>query len=105
MTQFDVYMNPSRSTKKAYPYLLDIQSEIVSEISPRIVLPLARRSEFKEQAMKKLTPMITYDNEKLLIMTPQISAVPVKILKKPLGSLAHFRDEIIASLDFAISVI
>jgi len=103
MPQFDVYLNPSRSTKKAYPYLVDIQSEIVSEIATRIVLPLARRSELKEQEMKKLTPVVSYDNEKLLIMTPQISAVPAKILMKPLGSLAHFRDEIIASLDFAIS--
>lgn len=103
MAQFDVYLNPSRSTKKAYPYLLDIQSEVISEIATRIVLPIARLSELKEQEMKKLTPVIEYLDEKLLIVTPQISAVPAKNLTNPLGSLAHLRDEIIASLDFALS--
>ena len=27
MPQFDVYANPSASTKRMYPYLLDIQSD------------------------------------------------------------------------------
>jgi toxin CcdB len=103
MAQFDVYQNPSKASRKYYPYLVDIQSPYISEIATRIVLPLGHASFFNDEAMTKLTPEITYENEQLLLLTPQISSVPSKLLKKPIGSLIHFREQIINSLDFAIA--
>lgn len=32
MRQFDVYANPSKTTRKAYPFIVDIQSDIISGI-------------------------------------------------------------------------
>ena len=103
MAQFDVYINPSRATRKAYPFLLDVQIPMISEITTRIVLPLGELQNFKNEYMKILTPVIEYKGEKLILVTPQISAVPSKILQEPVGSLKDFRDEIIAALDFAIT--
>ncbi len=103
MAQFDVYNNPSKNTRDAYPYIVDIQSPLISEIVTRIVIPLGRLSHFKNEQMKGLTPEITYDGEQLLLLTPQIASVPINTLKKPVGSLSHFRDEIIAAIDFAIT--
>ena len=103
MAQFDVYNNPSKTSRKYYPYLVDIQSPYISEIATRMVLPLGYASFFKNEAMTKLTPEITYENKILLLLTPQISSVSAKLLKKPIGSLVHFREQIINSLDFAIS--
>jgi toxin CcdB len=103
MSQFDVYKNPSRKTKDAYPYILDIQHSLISDISTRIVIPLGRLSHFKDEKMQGLTPDIEYDGEKLLLLTPQITSIPSKQLQDPIGSLSHFRDEIISSLDFAIT--
>lgn len=103
MAQFDVYENPSKTSKKFYPYLVDIQSPHISEIATRIVLPLGRASLFKNESMKRLTPEIIYLNEDLLLLTPQISSIPAKLLKNPVGSLLHFRERIIDSLDFAIA--
>ncbi|MGH1471813.1 MAG: CcdB family protein [Cellvibrionaceae bacterium] len=37
------------------------------------------------------------------MLTPKIASVPVKTLKNSIGSLIHLRDEIIASIDFAIT--
>ena len=53
--------------------------------------------------MKTLTPVIEYKGERLVLVTPQISAIPSKALKEPVGSLEYFRDEVIAALDFAIT--
>ena len=103
MAQFDVYKNPSKQTKKHYPYILDIQSPYISEIATRIVVPLGYASLFKHEAMTNLTPEISFEDEKLLLLTPQISSVPSKILKDPIGSLSHFREQIINALDFAVS--
>ncbi|GAB3375546.1 CcdB family protein [Spongiibacter taiwanensis] len=103
MAQFDVYENPSVNTRTAFPYLVDVQSPVIEDISTRIVVPIGKLQSFKNQAMTKLTPEINYDGERLLLLVPQIAAIPAKYLKAPIGSLAHFRDDIIAAVDFAIT--
>nr|WP_299243677.1 CcdB family protein [uncultured Halomonas sp.] len=103
MAQFDVYANPSRVSKSHYPYVVDIQSPHISALATRIVIPLGRRIAFQNEAMQGLTPEISYADEVFLLLTPQASSIPVKQLKEPIGSLAHFRDQIIAAFDFAIT--
>jgi toxin CcdB len=39
--QFDVYRNPDASTRSRFPYLLDIQSDLLDSLSTRVVVPLA----------------------------------------------------------------
>lgn len=72
-------------------------------MATRIVIPLGKRSHFKNEPIDRLTPAVEYEGEKLLLLTAQIASIPAKALKNPVGSLAHFRDEIIGSLDFAIT--
>jgi toxin CcdB len=103
MRQFDVYANPSKATRNAYPFIVDIQSNIISDIATRIVVPLGRKVDFKNEELKGLTPAVTYEGEDLLLLIPQIASMPTKALKDPVGSLKHLRDEIIAALDFAIT--
>ena len=82
---------------------MDIQSTIISDIATRIVVPLGRKSDFKNEALEKLTPIIDYEGEELLLLVPQIASIPEGLLKNPIGSLMHLREEILAALDFAIS--
>jgi len=103
VAQFDVYRNPNRNTRSLFPYIVDVQSPIISEISTRIVVPLGTLKNFKNESMKGLTPEIEYNGETLLLLIPQIASIPSKTLNRPIGSLSHFRDEIIAALDFAIT--
>ncbi|MFA7555901.1 MAG: CcdB family protein [Spongiibacteraceae bacterium] len=103
MPQFDVYINPSKNTRSAFPYIVDIQNPVISDIATRIVIPLGRIKDFKNKKMQGLTPELNYDGEQLLLLTPQIASIPVKLLKNPVGSLSHFRDEIIAAMNFAIT--
>lgn len=103
MKQFDVYINPSLSTRDTFPYIVNIQNPVISEIATRIVIPLGKISYFKNEEIKGLTPVVEYEREKLLLLTAQITSIPTKKLKNPVGSLSHFSDEIIASLDFAVT--
>jgi toxin CcdB len=103
MAQFDVYQNPSPNTRHLYPYIVDIQNPVIADISTRIVVPLGVMKSFKNTNMKGLTPEIEYNGERLLLLIPQIASIPSKILKNPVGSLEHFRDDVIAALDFAIT--
>ena len=103
MAQFDVYSNPSKQTKKAYPYILDIQNELISDIATRIVVPLGDTKKLKNEELKNLTPKVEFKEKELLVLIPQISSIPSNILKEPVGTLSHLRDEIVAALDFAIT--
>lgn len=103
MAQFEIYKNPSKNTRAAFPYFVDVQNPVISEIATRVVVPLGRLDVFQNEMMTKLTPEIDFGGDKLLILIPQIASMPASILKKPVGSLSHLRDEIIAALDFAIT--
>jgi len=103
MAQFDVYKNPSRHSCNAYPYLLNIQHDFLTDLTTRIIIPLGRLSHFQSEKLRGLTPEVEYEGESLLLLTPQIASMPAKQLKDPIGSLSHLREEIIASLDFAVT--
>ncbi len=53
--------------------------------------------------MDGLTPLIEYENEQYILLTPQVSSMPAKLLRNPVGSVESLRDEIIAAIDFAIT--
>lgn len=103
MAQFDVYANPSRTSSAFYPYVVDIQNPQLSDLATRIVIPLGKLGAFGGQALKGLTPEISFNDEKLLLLTPQISSMPTKHLNDPVGTLSHFRDQIVRALDFAVT--
>ena len=92
MAQFDVYPNPSKTSKAHYPYLVDIQSSLLNELVTRIVIPLGTRSAFAGETLQGLTPEISFKDQEFLLLTPQISSVSEKHLKNPVGSLSHFRN-------------
>jgi toxin CcdB len=103
MAQFDVYDNPSKSSRKVYPYILELQNDVISEIATRIVVPLADNRYMSSEEFKGLTPKVNYNDKELLILIPQIASMSTRSLKNPVGSLSHLRDEIISALDFAIT--
>jgi len=103
MSQFDVYINPSKKSREAYPYIIDIQNALISDIATRIVIPLGKLSHFRNEQMNGLTPLIEYENTQYILLTPQIASMPLKLLKNPVGSISSLRDQIIAAVDFAIT--
>ncbi|MFW2134466.1 CcdB family protein [Ectothiorhodospira haloalkaliphila] len=44
MAPFDVYPNPSKVSQAHYPYLVDAQSSLLSDLATRIVIPLGKSS-------------------------------------------------------------
>ena len=103
MAQFDVYENPNTQTRTAYPYILDMQHSLIEDIATRIVVPLGDVKQFKNEELKGLTPKVEFEGENLLVLMPQITSMPTKALRNPIGTLSHLRDELIAALDLAIT--
>ena len=63
MAQFVAYKNPNSRTKKLFPYLLDIQSNLLDDIRTTIVIPLSPESLSGNAAISKLSPKIDIEGK------------------------------------------
>ena len=103
MAQFTVYENPNRTSKKIYPYLLDIQPNLLDELRTTVVIPLCPIALADNAAITKLCPVFEIDNKRYIAFTQQIAGVDRKAIGKEVCDLSHYRTEIVAALDFIIS--
>jgi toxin CcdB len=103
MAQFEIYINPSQKSREAFPYIVDIQHPIINDLATRLVIPLANADILSSQAMKKLTPVIEYNDREYLLMTPQLTSMPKRLLNQSVGTIELQRHHIIDALDFAIT--
>lgn len=103
MQQFSVYKNKNTNTRKEYPYLLNIQSDLLDELKTVVVIPFIKQSTFKQKPIKYLMPIFTIEGKECVLLTPQIAGIPRNQLGTVVENLAHFRSEIIGAIDFMIS--
>lgn len=103
MPQFSVHKNTNADTKSAVPFLLDVQSDLISELGTRVVVPLYTASAMKGKTLKTLTPVFDIDGEQYVMVTPQLAGIAKKHLGVSIADLSTHRNEIIAALDFLIT--
>jgi len=103
MCQFSLYLNEDSSSNEAYPFFIDIQNSLLSNLNSRIVIPLSPYAELRNNEAKKLCPVIRLDDSEFVLLTNQITSVPKSILKTEVASLENFRYKIFAAVDMLIS--
>jgi toxin CcdB len=103
MSQFSLYQNNDKNTSTAYPYFVDVQSEMLDTLNTRLVIPLTPIDMLDKKAPSHLCPVIHIDEGDFVILTHQMASVPTKILDEPVNELSIFRNEIIAAIDFLIT--
>jgi toxin CcdB len=96
MAQFDVH-RASRSA--APPYFVILHSELLRLADTVVVAPLHAVGQRVFPRIPRLFPPVTFNDEKLVLVVPQIGAVRKTFLGPVIGSLADRRDDIIAALD------
>ena len=100
MARFDVYPNPG-SHANSTPFLLDVQSNLLDGLESRMVVPLRSLAQFANVKLPaQLTPVLTIQGKDFLLETPKMGAVPGRILKTPIASVADQHAQITAALDF-----
>ena len=93
MARFSVFANPDGPG-----FLLDVQADLLANLNTRVVVPLIPLDEAPVPA-RTLNPIFQVEGVTVVMVSQFLAAVPEKILKKPLGSLDGFRQEITAALD------
>ena len=99
MAQFDVYKNLNENNNKIIPYLIDVQHEIVGNLSTKVVIPLST----VEKENKFIAPAFVINNQNVILLTTQIAAISTNFIGTKVCSLEHKRDEILSSIDFLIT--
>ena len=102
MVQLDVHRNPNPETEDLFPFLLDVQSDLLDPFATRVVIPLARASAMPLPA-RHLNPVFEVAGERVVLSTAELAGVPRQALGERLDSLGRQRDEILRALDFLLT--
>jgi len=103
MAQFTLYKNEDSSSNKTYPYFIDVQNTLLSDLNSRLVIPLSPHEALNNTDAKRLCPVIHLDEGNFVLLTHQMTSVPKSILKTEVTLLENFRYEILAAIDMLIS--
>ncbi|MEO1028484.1 MAG: CcdB family protein [Pseudomonadota bacterium] len=100
MARFDVYRFP----KQSVPLVVDVQAEILDQLASRVVIPLVLVSLAREEALPRLKPILSIEGRDYLLMTTDISALPISRLGERVTNIEDpYRDEITKALDFLLT--
>ena len=103
MAQFFAYKNSNPGTRKQYPYLLDIQSDLLSELKTTVIIPLSPAKIAAPMSLTRLNPFFTLDGETFIAITQDIAGIDRSQLRVKAYDLSAYRSEIIAAVDFVLS--
>jgi toxin CcdB len=96
MARFDVYKSGN-----ARGLLLDIQSDLLDEFDSRVVVPLLPAEDM--QSVSRLHPVFVINDERYIMSTHLIFAIPVDRLGAKIGSLAQEDLVITSAVDTLLS--
>ncbi len=103
MAQFDVYRNPVAASREAIPYLVDVQSDLLSGISTRLTFPLANPAVLPSAGPPSLCPAVQINGQLLRVLPHLAAAFRAKDLGKSVASVAGQASELIGGMDAVLS--
>ncbi|SDW94805.1 toxin CcdB [Ruegeria halocynthiae] len=93
MPKYDVFPNPSGDG-----YLLDVQTDLLSDLNTRVVAPLLPKAHAPKPAAR-LNPEFRIEGEQVVMVTQFLAAVPTGILKSPVCNLKGDFERITVAVD------
>ena len=93
MPKYDVFPNPSGEG-----YLLDVQTDLLSDLNTRVVVPLLPQSSAPKPATR-LNPIFDFEDQPVVMVTQFMAAVPTGILKISVGKLDEEFEKITVAID------
>ncbi|HED3306026.1 CcdB family protein [Aeromonas veronii bv. sobria] len=98
--QFTIYRN--KGNAHTYPYLLDVQSDIIGELNTRLVIPLVPLAGFPGRPAQRLNPVISVEGGKHLVLTHEMAAVRLGQLGEVVIEVQESRQLIKDAIDFLL---
>lgn len=101
--QYDVYPNPSPRMRDVYPYVMDVQSDLLKALATRMVVPLALTQLPSSSLPRRLCPVVQVKNQSLMLVPFEAAPLDKRHLKSKVVSLRDRTDDIVAAMDAVLS--
>jgi toxin CcdB len=99
MAQFDVFQNPIATTRRAYPFVVALQSDFAQSAREQIVAPLVPL-EWMPKVISRLTPVVAIEGSEHMVLVPALTGMQARDLKQRHCSIASARSEVLAAIDY-----
>jgi CcdB protein len=98
MAQFDVFVNPVVGARRAYPFVVALQSDFAQNEHDQIVAPLVPSGSMPK-VISRLTPHVSLDGSEHMVLVPALTGMRSRDLTKHYCSVASARRELLAAID------
>jgi toxin CcdB len=96
MAQFELFRH---TRNKRYPFVLDLQVDLLRDLSTRVVAPLTPVKRLGGKPISRLNPVVVISGTEYAIVFQELAALPASVLGESVGNLRSRCDELIAALD------
>lgn len=97
--QLEVFANPLARARRAFPYVVVLQSDVSAQGRERIITFLAARSQVAP-VVGRVTPVVEFAGKEFIVLMPWVTSVPVSELRTRVADLSAFRDRIVDAIDW-----
>ena len=101
MARFDVHINPISADRDAFPYVLEIQSDLLYRFTERVCVPLARPGAFPGMTAR-FNPSISILGQLLNLHPLGIAVFLVQELRQPAANAQASALQIDTALDMLL---
>lgn len=101
MARFDIYANPIAADRADFPFILEIQSNLLNRFSQRVCVPLAKPGAFPGMT-QRFNPAISVSGQKLFVHPMGIAVFLVQELRRPVTNVQANALEIDTALDMLL---
>lgn len=101
MAQHDVHEHPGERMRREYPFVIELQSDLLVSLDVCVIAPL-RRLELVTP-IRRLNPVFDVQGINVVLVPTEIVGIRRNLLGRPVGSLAAEHYAITAALDLMLT--
>ena len=99
MAQFDVFVNPFATVRRAYPFVVAMQSDFTMNGAEQLVAPIASL-DYGPSAKRRVMPVVGLLGNEHVVVVPRLAVVRSSDLTERVASIATARTELLAAIDY-----
>ncbi len=101
MARFDIYPNPIEQDRADFPFVLEIQSDLLYRFTERVCVPLAQATAFPGMT-ERFNPTIPVQGQPLHLHPLGIAVFRVQELRQPVATATSHAFAIDTALDMLL---
>jgi toxin CcdB len=95
--QHDLFFNPNRHERAGFPFIVALQAD-VTEGEFRVIAPLTAVTS--RTPASRLLPIVQHNGKQYVVLFNLLTNLPARLLRRPVGSIAQYRDDLTRALDW-----